>query len=271
MAGLPSLAPVVQKAIAVTENPDGSNERLQQVLSADQAATAGVLRLANSAYFGAMQEIQSLSVAINIMGHSSLRTLLRHMLVSELFKMLAARGSAAVHIWEMSVAAGAACREIAEVTKHPHPPDECAVGGLLHNIGELALWSQFPADYESSLQMAESRPKRQARLLIFGVDSSTVARWLLEAWNFPRPLIAAVEFWEQPLQASFSASWRQFAGVVHAGVRLAEAWSLGLPASSACARILPEVQGLLQLRSEAGWAVYQDIPRRMAQIRGILA
>ena len=115
LADLPALLPVVRAAIEASDDPDSPNERVGELLAADPAATARVLRLVNSPYFGVAGEVRSLSMAVGLIGRTRLGHLLRHILAAEILQILDARSPAAAHLWEKALGAGeigrASCRE----------------------------------------------------------------------------------------------------------------------------------------------------------------
>ena len=103
---LPCSVPVVQKAIEAVQDPTCSNGQLELLLSADQGITTRLLRLANSAYFSVSREVSTLSMAVALIGYGRLQTILRHILVAEVFDLLSAKSPAASRIWKTAIAVG---------------------------------------------------------------------------------------------------------------------------------------------------------------------
>ena len=87
-------------------------------------------------------------------------------------------------IWEDSVGAAAACKSVGEFFPDLDA-DELLVGGLLHNIGEFVLLSQFREDYERAISLTDRMLHYQAQREVFGTDARQAGRWLLEAWRLP--------------------------------------------------------------------------------------
>ncbi len=168
---LPCSLPVVQKAIDAVQDPNCTNGRLARILAEDQGITTRLLRLANSAYFGVSRKVSTLSMAVALIGYGRLKTILRHIMVAEVFELLSAKSPAAKRIWKVAVAAGAASRETAQACWVGDPEELLAVG-LLHNVGDLALLCQFPGQFlaaeESGSASAEGAPRS-----VFGVDSGS--------------------------------------------------------------------------------------------------
>ena len=142
MQGLPALFPVVQKTLNSLENPDTPVRHLENVLSADPAMVARILRLANSALFGVMREVGTITLALQVIGQVKLRLLLQHIFIHGLFELLSAGRPAAEHVRRMSVASSVAAQAGAEASEHVDPGG-ALVAGLLHNLGELGLGGHF--------------------------------------------------------------------------------------------------------------------------------
>ncbi|HEX7511359.1 MAG TPA: HDOD domain-containing protein, partial [Chitinivibrionales bacterium] len=61
---LPTLPTVVSKMIQLVDNPKTSAGSLARLIYTDQALTARILKLANSAYYGFPREISTVNMAI---------------------------------------------------------------------------------------------------------------------------------------------------------------------------------------------------------------
>jgi HD-like signal output (HDOD) protein len=58
---LPPLPQVAAQVLWLAADPDASTDELQRVISTDQALTAQILKIANSAMFGMMCEVKTLT------------------------------------------------------------------------------------------------------------------------------------------------------------------------------------------------------------------
>ncbi len=220
---LPASITVVQRALDATDDAFCGNEELQQILSGDPGATADVLRLANSPYFGVSTQIRGLSMAITVVGHARLRVLLRHLIVSKLLERLTVNSALAQQARDKALAAGVSCHEIAKKLRRANP-DELLTGGLLHNVGEIALLSELPGEYEKVMELSRAMSQRVAEIAVLGVDAPTVSRWLLQAWDFPEIFVIAAGYWNVPHHPAVPLSLGPFVHSVHLGVCLAERW-----------------------------------------------
>jgi HD-like signal output (HDOD) protein len=244
---LPASIVVVQAALDATDDVFCGNGELQRILRGDPGATADVLRVANSPYFGVSKQIRSLSTAIAVVGHARLRTLLRHLMVSKLLERLAVNSTLALQARDRALAAGVACHEIGKRLRNSDP-DHLLTAGLLYNVGELALMSELPSGYEKVMDLSRTMSQRVAEIAVFGVDSLAVSRWLLRAWDFPEVFVAAAGYWNCPHHPEVPSALGPFVHSVHLGVCLAERWR----GKSGPDAVLPDIHG-----PESAW-VHDD-------------
>jgi HD-like signal output (HDOD) protein len=261
----PALLPVVQKGLAVLEDPRGTTAEFARILGADPIMVARILRFANSAYFGVMSEVRTVSMAVTIVGYRKLCSMLRHILVSALMELLSQGRPAATRIREMAVATSAASHELA-LHCQVEDPEELMVAGLLFNIGELALFWSFPKEYEAMLGRVGTAPLSAAQGAMFGVDSTEVGRVVLEAWQFPVVFRQVVARWPDPLSEPAGSALRRYLAIVHAGVVLATAHASRIEFPE----ILPEILAELELGEEDLHYVLGVLPQKIDAIRAIL-
>jgi HD-like signal output (HDOD) protein len=228
---------------------------------------ARILRLANSAYFGVMTEVRTVSMAVNIIGYRKLRSLLRHILVSGLIELLSQGRPGARRIRETALAASAASHELATRCQL-EDPEELLVAGLLFNIGEIALFWSFREEYEALLAHAGDTPLEAAQQALFGVDSRQAGRAVLEGWQFPAIFCEAVERWPDPLSAPAGSALRRYLAILHVAIGLARALLSGVDPPSL--DISPEILAELQLGEEVPQQVLEGLPESIAAVRAIL-
>ena len=70
---LPALPTIAMEVIQMVDNPKTSASSLGKLISADQALTAKVLKIANSPFYGFPKKISTIDFAIIILGFDALR------------------------------------------------------------------------------------------------------------------------------------------------------------------------------------------------------
>ena len=161
--------------------------------------------------------------------------------------------------WHYSVACAIASDEIARYGKVNRALAHC--GGLLHDIGRLALMSAYPERYANLLSLAERMFNEgqefeiaEYERILFGMDRYSIARWLAEAWELPALFLPIVTKY----QDTGRARDLDFITTVRFGCRLANSlgFALMLGARRAAPRqVLSELPRFVQTQ----WTNFNDL------------
>lgn len=190
---LPAMPHVAAKVLELSSDPDTSADRLQQVISDDQAMTARILKIANSAMYACSRRIKTLSEAIVMLGFNSIRSLVVTSAARNLYSTGNARmGLKERLLWEHSIGAAFACRLFAE-RKSPALREEAFLAGLMHDIGKLVLNLQVPERFEEVVQIVynENREFHETEQELMGFDHARVGALLVNKWKLS-PLLEEV-------------------------------------------------------------------------------
>src|SRR5689334_15285436 len=98
---LPTLPIVAQRILTLTDDEDTGTEQLAKIISTDQALTARILSLANSAYYGHRRQISTLWQSIVVIGWIMLKQVSLSVLISKAF----GRGPNRTAFWRHSLMA----------------------------------------------------------------------------------------------------------------------------------------------------------------------
>lgn len=187
---LPTLPVVARKILMAADEESNSYQSLAAMVSRDQALTAKVLGLANSAYYGHRARVRTLNHAIAIIGTAMLKQL------SPVVFIIQSWGSKdnpeRTRFWQHSIAAAHAASLIAEESGRI-PPEEAFCAGLLHDIGALVLEMCFPEAYGGvRLAIDDDTPLDEVERRVLEVDHAQAGGWLAERWQLPPALIAGI-------------------------------------------------------------------------------
>lgn len=269
LEGLPSSAHVIQAALEATVNPLTTHSHLQEILGQDAGATADILRLANSAYFGVRLEVKSIRTAASVVGLTRLRSLLRHLLVDRLHESLQSPLEEAQVLKEVAFAAGVVGRQIATEINGPEP-DDIQIGGLIHNMSQLAIASAVPDHYRKWQAEAKRSGSEEAHLALFGATPADISRWLLESWHFPWLFVEIGAYGLDPNNRLISPGSRPAVDVAHIGICLAQSWVAGERFAAARERLPEAVLGRIGLEDEVLGDIYDQTDDYIAELRAIL-
>ena len=145
---LPSLPRAYLQLDEELRRPEPSLQRIDELIGADMAMTAKILKLVNSAFFCLPCEISSASHAVQLLGLDTLRTLVLTAHVFERFQSRLLTPDDVQQISEHSLAVSNSARKIA-VLEHAdqRTQDESFTAGLLHDVGKLILASALEEPY----------------------------------------------------------------------------------------------------------------------------
>jgi HD-like signal output (HDOD) protein len=191
---LPEVPQTALRVIQLLNDPDTDVASLADVISSDQALTAKVLRLCNSAYYGLSRKVTTISEAVMIIGFSSIKSLVMMITTqSTLNKGLLGYKLNAGYFWEHSIGAAEISRYLGVQLKH-REPEECFIAGLIHDIGKMVL-NQYalPEVYKATnLHQKEQIPVYEAEQQILSFDHAAIGGALAERWNFPPMLVESI-------------------------------------------------------------------------------
>ncbi len=199
----PVLPAVVGRVMEITADTNSSPKDLIKVISPDQSLTATILKMANSAYYGAIREVSTLQHALTILGFAEVRNLVLAKAVFSSFKGLKKTDVFDVRVfWRHSFLCGLAARIIGSGIKGSG--NDYFVAGLIHDIGKLVIFMTMPDDFRGIVESTGPlKPNAyEVEKEILGIAHDEVGLSLARKWMFPENLLASVGFHHRPLEAS---------------------------------------------------------------------
>jgi uncharacterized domain HDIG len=200
---LPALPEVVVRVMRLAEDPRTDAQSIARVIATDQAMAARVLKLANSAFYGLPRRVSTLSEAVVILGFRTIKNLAIAASTFELLNREVAgywlqRGE----LWRHSLACAIGAQLIARRVRLP-VSEEAFVGGLLHDIGKVAInlfvREQFDQIMERALQ--DRIPFVEAEQAVLGFNHAMAGGLIAEKWNLPPLLVSVIKYHHQPSSA----------------------------------------------------------------------
>ncbi len=197
---LPTLPVVIARLAKLLADPETSVKRVTQLLAEDQALTARLLKLANSAYYGFAGQVASVSQAVVMLGFGGVRDVALSASVINLFPGRPGEGDElgelfpVAEFWEHSIGAGVACRTLARVCKLGDP-EEAFVAGLLHDIGKLIMLEHTAEELLAVLRACrDDQQTFVAAEAAQGASHAALGRLLVEQWKLPERISEPVGF-----------------------------------------------------------------------------
>ncbi|NPV28601.1 MAG: HDOD domain-containing protein [Firmicutes bacterium] len=246
---LPALPQIVARVLKLTEDPNSTVKELNDVICQDQALTAKVLRLANSAYYGFPRRIGTIVEAIIILGFNTIRNLVLAVSVHSLLcKEVPGYQLGRGELWRHSIACAMAARTLARRVRFPSP-DQAFIAGLLHDIGKVILSVYVREAFEEIIEKVHEAqiPFIQAEEEILRFTHAVIGSKVADKWNLPVPLVEAIAFHHNPQLAKEN---QKLAALVHLADAICMMMGIGLGGDGLYYPLAPEALSLLGLESE---------------------
>jgi putative nucleotidyltransferase with HDIG domain len=208
---LPPLPGIVIRAMEMALDPNVSVRDLQLLISKDQALSAKILRIVNSAMYALRREVSTVSHAVAVLGIQTVSSVIMAASVERVFNSAKDLGTKLMseHSWGAALAA----RAIAKRVRYENP-EEALVCGLMHDIGKPVMLMNLQPRYNEIISEVYKGNSNfnQMELLSFGFSHAHVGALLARKWNFPPQLAEAVGYHHNPLSAP---SYRQLACIIN--------------------------------------------------------
>lgn len=197
-----TLPMIFHKLVDVVNDPTSSALDAAEVIEKDPELAVRLLKIVNSSFYGMRAKVESVSRAVAIIGGNQLLSLAVGLSVVTTFKGIPTEMVDMEAFWRHSVACGIAARLLAGHHNAPNT-ERFFVGGLLHDIGRLALYAELP----DTARKVMERSRAAGRLLVdeevhdFGFSHCRLGGLLLETWKLPLSLENTVAYHHDPLRA----------------------------------------------------------------------
>ena len=187
MKQLPVIPVIAQKVLqSASDGDDISFRDLEETIKLDPGLTAKILKVANSAMYARQKEITTLQMAITMLGYKNIRSLVLLTTASSLFEKHST-SQFYERFWKHSVLTAFLARELVRKYAVKISRDEAFLGGLLHDIGQVAMFHAAQTEYQ---ELLDERDRGHGVLIDleknrFGASHKEVGSHVLAQWNFP--------------------------------------------------------------------------------------
>jgi HD-like signal output (HDOD) protein len=198
---IPSLPSLYIEISEELESEDASMEKISRIISHDVGMTTKILQLVNSAFFGLSQRINSLSIAIKLLGLNTIKSLVLSVQVFNQFTSKAVKRFSLESLMEHSLNTGLIASAIAKATtRETQMAEDAFLGGMLHDLGKLILAHNLPQCYQLVLDTAKagSIPFYQAERESYGVTHAEIGASLMLLWGMDDNIVEAVGLHHDP-------------------------------------------------------------------------
>jgi len=195
---LPSLPHVLVDMLHACQGNQATFQDLSQIISRDAAITARVVSLANSTFYSRGNKINSLERALLVLGTDTIKTIVITASIQQFFSGIRPKQNVYLkQFWKRSLRCALIAKSFAILTSYPSP-DEAYLTGLLHNIGELVLETNYSDEFGRLLQIDDELLRGVEETKRFGVSHCEVGAWLASEWGLSEFTSDAIHYHHAP-------------------------------------------------------------------------
>lgn len=195
-SSLPTSANIVGKVINTIYNKSSNATDLAQIIERDPPLTADIIKVANSAYYGASKKINSIKKAVVILGFDTIKELVTT--ITTLRYIFDVKRPAAIDLsglWLHSVGTAKAAQLVSEELNKERP-DVVYTTGLLHDIGKILLALSFPELYGQIVKLSAEEKCHiiLAEQKVMNTNHCMIGTLLCDMWSLPDDIRNAIYF-----------------------------------------------------------------------------
>lgn len=216
LSAVPPFRPVAVKLLKLVDGPEQHLSEIVTLLKSDAVICGELIRASNSPLFGSRYAISSPLQALVCLGLDRVKALVVTTAMKAMSDAIASKLMGAC--WRHNLATALLCQKLSRSVRLP--AESSYVGGLIHDIGRLALLAVFPEYEDGMLATAGTQEELSTERRLFGLNHAEVGRWLLSQWGCPIEMQNIAAFHENPAEAP--SRDRAVVSLVHASSQLAD-------------------------------------------------
>jgi len=205
LKSIPTMPTVYNEIMTELQKENSSLRKIGEIVEHDPGMSAKILQIVNSSFFGMASHIESPAKAVVMLGMDIIRSLVLSIHLFESFheKELDTHYLNLLQAHSLCVANNA--HRIARMLElDPKTSDFAYMGGLLHDVGRLILFAEFPTMYKELRARAhdEQRSLRDLEFEMFHASHAELGGYVMGLWGLPEPVIEAITLHHQPIVVS---------------------------------------------------------------------
>lgn len=270
VGSLPPLPDTIFRLVSIVGDPSANLTQIVDTIRYDQAFTAEVLKLCNSAYFGLSRAVESLDDAVRLLGTVKVLQLV----VAAHSKAMLSRpqtgyGLPAGALWLHSVGVALAAQALARPMKLTQG-GMLFTAGLLHDVGKVVLNEFVANDYlEITRRVTQDRIAfSEAEEQVLGFSHQEVGGRLAESWALPHPIVNCIRFHHNPLELEPADP---FVDVIHIADAICIMFGIGGGDDGLAYRACPAVMSRNGLSEGDVESIGADVVAEVKQVQALLS
>ncbi len=183
---LPTLSTIIDEVFRVLADENASFTSLFGVVKYDQAISAKIISIANSAYFSRGTRIVTLDRAMAVIGFDEIRRIIICLVfLKEMLHQWKLSQADLMTLWTHTLSVACAAKMLATRTL-AEDGEKVFTVSILHDIGKVPLL-MYGGRYRTLTEEARDRGKDIASLEreVFGIDHQELGHFMSMKWRFP--------------------------------------------------------------------------------------
>lgn len=268
---LPSIPDVASKILNMANDPNVSFKKISELISQDQAITANILKLCNSAYFSKGKEIDSIDRAIVTLGLKEVKDIIIVIVAKPVLnKACMGYDLSKGDLWKQSLLVSNISKRLALLIKRKDIADVVFTGGLIHNVGKVVLALYVQSAFKDILNYVETNNVtfNEAEKEIMGFNHQEVGERILEKWKFPQVLKSIVRYYQNPENSP--EEFKTEVSVVHIAQVISLMAGIGVGSDGLYHQFNSAALNKLGLSGEIIEDTYSKVPEILKQVKELI-
>jgi HD-like signal output (HDOD) protein len=193
---VPACPAVFLRLVEAVSNPNSCE--LPEIINKDMSLSGEVIRVANSAYYGASKRIFSVNDAVMRLGYNEVYSIAAALKAREAFSNGGKWDAFRSGMWEHAVKVATLCRLLSR-RYNPKVVETLYTVGLLHDLGKLIFIELLQA-YGGVSSTCQGEELIVQEEFLFGIDHAKLGGELLKSWKLPDLFCDLVAKHHEPIQ-----------------------------------------------------------------------
>jgi len=205
ITGLTSFPDVAIRISELVADENSGAAEIGALIEPDPALSAALLRIANSAAYSVGGTVSTVERAVTVVGLREVKDLAFGICVSETFNGIPNDLITVEDFWKHSLFCAAVSQNLGRKARVCYG-ESLFTAGLLHDIGQLVMFSQSPESSTEALALSLEENDGLSPYLsefeVFGFDHALVGATLMRQWHLPEHLTDCIASHHEPFELS---------------------------------------------------------------------
>jgi putative nucleotidyltransferase with HDIG domain len=263
---LPSIPEVASRVLTLVNDPNVSFKQVGEEIAKDQAISANILKLCNSAFFSKGKEITSIERAIVTLGTKEVKDIVVIATTRELLnKAVTGYDLTRGELWKHALAVAMVSKKIAVMKNKKDIADIAFTGGILHDVGKTVLALFVQGSFKDIMAAASEKqiPFSEAEKDIMGFDHQEIGEAILSKWKFPEVLKVIVRYHHTPELAK--PEFQPIVSIVHIANTLCLMAGIGIGSDGLFHSLSDQAIKVTGVSNADMEQIYSDLPQTISQ------